>query len=285
MTNAALARPPRAPQPAKQPPRDFLAEVTNRGSGLPSRVILHGVEGVGKTSWASQAPFVIFGQSLGETGLETLIDSGQVTATPHFPQWESWDEVLASVNQLIDQEHAYRTFAVDTLNGVERLCHEHVCRRDFNGDWTDRGFMGYMRGYEVALSEWRLFLALLDRLRSEKKMAVVCLVHTKISRFSNPEGADFDRFAADLHHKTWAVTHRWADMVLFATFFVDTVKDGQKHKGVGGQERILYTEHTAAYDAKNRHGLTESIAFGPDTAGAWANFAAALKDAKSGAVA
>jgi hypothetical protein len=32
-------------------------------------------------------------------------------------------------------------------------------------------------------------------------------------------------------------------------------------RGVGGKERALFTTHTAAYDAKNRHGLPDKLPF------------------------
>ena len=70
----------------------------------------------------------------------------------------TWDELLAAIRALIDQEHAYRTLVIDTLNGAERLCHEHVCRRDFGGRWGRDGFTAYMTGYEVALADWRELL-------------------------------------------------------------------------------------------------------------------------------
>jgi hypothetical protein len=266
---AGLARPSRTTQP-HIPPRDFLASVTSAGSGLPSRVLMHAVEG--------------FGQSRGETGLETLIDAGQVPETPHFPQMETWEEAIGAVTQLLNTEHPYRTFVLDTLNGLERLCHEHICRREFQGDWSDKGFMGYMRGYEVSLADWREFLSLLDRLRSEKRMSIVCLVHTKVARFSNPEGADYDRYSPDMHAKTWGLTQRWADMVLFGNFHTVAAKDsasGGKVKGRGGTERVLYTERTAAFDAKNRVGLPSELPFGPDAATAWSTFSNALKAAKT----
>lgn len=176
----------------------------------------------------------------GETGLETLIDAGRIAETPHFPEWETWTAALASIRSLISQDHPYKTLVIDTMNGLERLCHEHVCARDFGGDWTDKGFMGYMRGYEVALSDWRELLTVLDALRAQKRMALLCLVHTRVASFKNPEGPDFDRYVPDMHAKTWGLTHKWADAVLFGNFYVDTKKEGSKRIGIGGQERLIY---------------------------------------------
>lgn len=271
---------PRSSRPLSQSPGNFLDRVTTQGPGLPSRVVLHGVEGVGKTSFAAAAPSPVFGMARGETGLETLIDSGQLGETPHFPEWQTWQEVLGSIRSLVAEPHEFKTLVIDTLNGVERLCHEFVCQRDYNGVWGKQGFTSYMQGYEVALGDWREFLGLLDELRAKRRMGIVCLTHTKVSTFKNPEGADFDRYQPDMHAKTWSLTHKWADMVLFANYHTVVVEDGARHKGRGGQDRIIYTTRHAAYDAKNRAGLPEEIDMGTSGREAWGNFMQAVKAAK-----
>jgi hypothetical protein len=143
-----------------------------------------------------------------------------------------------------------------------------------------------MRGFEVSLAEWLMLLNSLDQLRRERKMRPIIIGHTKVSTFKNPEGADYDRYVVDVHHKTWGQTLKWADMVLFANYF--TVVDEQasatknKGKGKGGTERIIYTQRSAAWDAKNRHGLPEEIPMGDSAAEAWQNFVQAIKEAKTG---
>lgn len=274
---AAAARPPR---PASTPARDFLKEVATTGNKLPNRVLLHGVEGIGKTSFAANAPRPIFIMARGETGLETLIDNARLPETPHFPEAQTWEDVLGSVRSLTEGQHDYRTLVIDTLNGIERLCHEHVCRRDFRGDWGERGFAAYGKGPEVAMADWRELLSLLDRLRAEKKMAIIALAHTKVKNFKNPEGPDFDRYMVDAHEKTWGLTHKWADIVLFANFYVVVDESGSRAKGAGGKDRLIYTERSAAWDAKNRAGLPESIDMGKSGAEAWTNFVTALRAAK-----
>lgn len=217
-------------------------------------------------------------QSRGETGLETLIDSGLVGETSHFPELMTWADTLAALNSLLTEEHNFKTLVLDTINGFERLCHEHVCNRDFNGDFGEKGFLGYMRGFEVALADWREFLDLLDRIRADRKVWILCLCHTKVGPFKNPEGADYDRYEPDMHRKTWGLTHKWADMVLFGNF--EVIVDEKKRKAKSGGIRMLYPERTAAYDAKNRLGLTDPISMGESGADAWANLSASIKDAK-----
>ena len=259
-----------------------LSDVTGKGSGLPNRYILHAVEGWGKTSFGAQTPKPIFLQARGETGLETLIDNGQLPDVPHFPEVQTWSETLGAIDALLNEEHGYKTLCMDTLNGFERLCHEHVCARDFKSDWTDGGFMGYQRGFEVSLADWRELLGKLDALRLQKRMAIMLLCHTKVATFKNPEGPDFDRYQPDMTNKTWSLSHKWADVVLFGNFevTVDGGKTGdkpKKGKGAGGQQRMLYAERHASYDAKNRLGLPVEIEMGGSSPEAWANFVVALK--------
>lgn len=257
--------------------RDWSTEVKTTGNKLPSRLIVHGVEGVGKTSFAAYAPKPIFLMARGETGLETLIDSQRIGEVPHLPEIEDWSELLSAIEWLTQSEHPHKTLVIDTINGGERLCHEHVCQRDFGNKWGKDGFTSYMTGYDVSLADWRELLFALDKLRKEKRMGIVGLCHTKVTPFRNPEGADFDRYAPDMHHKTWGLTHKWADHVLFANFFTDVAEEGGRKKGKGGQDRVLYTERHAAYDAKNRAGLPEEIGMGKSGQDAWTNFVTAMK--------
>lgn len=282
MATQPASRVPNSPQPIK--PKFDLSAISTKGNKLPNRYLLHAREGWGKTSFAAQTPSPIFLEILGETGLETLIDAGRLPETPHFPEVKTWPELLGNLEALTNEEHGYKTLVIDTLNGVERLCHEHVCRRDFNNDWKDSGFTGYMRGYEVSLADWRELLVALDRLRDTKRMGIMALVHTKVKPFKNPIGADYDRFAPDMHDKTWSLSHKWADCVLFGNFEIvmtavtENRKTGaSRGKAIGGKIRMMYTENDAAYDAKNRLGLPAEIEMGNSANEAWVNFVAALK--------
>jgi hypothetical protein len=251
--------------------------ITKAGSGLPSRVIVHGVEGVGKSSFACQAPKPIFLMTRGETGLLSLIDNGQVPETDHFDEAKTWNDLKLQVNYLIVNETEHKTLVLDTLNGAERLCFEHVTSTKFGGRWEN--FSAYGRGPESALEEWIAFLTTLDRLRERRRMAVIALAHTKIKTFKNPEGDDFDRYATDMHEKTWGAAAKWADAILFGNYETFSKKDkGElRAKGVSSGTRLFYTQRTAAYDAKNRLGLPPEIPMGASAKEAWANFFEAAK--------
>ena len=264
------------------PPRDFLAEISTQAKPRPMAAIVYGSPGTGKTSLGAAIPNRVFLIDAKEDGINTLKASRLVDADiPVLPPVDSWEDTLAVLKQLATNEHPYKALVLDTLGGLERLCHDYICRIHFRGDWGEKGFAGYQRGYEVALPEWRLLLNALDDCR-DAGMSVMCLTHSVVAPFKNPEGEDYDRFVPDMHRKTWTLTHRWADMVLFLNYYVEVTTDGQRPKGRGGQNRIAYTEYHAAYEAKNRSGLPSEIDMGASGKEAWNNLKSAIEAARKG---
>lgn len=59
-------------------------------------------------------------------------------------------------------------------------------------------------------------------------MTIFALCHTKVKPFKNPLGPHYDRFQPDMHEKTWGLSHKWADAVLFGNF-----ESGSLSKGFG----------------------------------------------------
>lgn len=255
--------------------------ISSAGSGLPSRLIMHGTEGIGKTSLGAFAQKPIFLMTKGETGLLTLIDNSLVPETPHFDEVMNWKDLLGHLAWLTKEQHDYRTLVIDTVNGAERLCFEHVARNQFEGSMLK--FLDYGKGPDKSQEDWVQFLTALDRLRATKRMAIICLCHTRVKTFKNPTGPDFDRYTPDMHEKTWGLTHKWADIVLFATYetFADKERGALKAKGVTSARRLFFTTRTAAFDAKNRVGLADEIVMQPGGEGGWKAFIAAVRQAKA----
>lgn len=273
--NAPAAPPSRAmpPPPSARPAAAVAARASVPSFSMPStaplgqRIIINGVEGWGKTSLASNAIGAVIIQARGETGYQTLVSMGRVPAIPATVA-ETWDGLLGLLDQVIADPGSMRTLILDALGGFERLCHEHVCNRDFKGDWGDKGFGSFHKGYDVSVTDWLGLLNRLDRIR-EKGVAIFLLSHVQVKSFKNPIGGDFDRYESACHAKTWGVTHKWADAVLFCTFRTITEKKDGKTKGIGGTDRVAYTERRDAFDAKNRHGMPEEIEIPGDPAQAY----------------
>ena len=230
------------------PSRMTLASV-KRGKSLgPWRILLYGVEGIGKTTFAAATPSPIF------LGAED--GSGHLDVA-RFPSPGSWGDVRAAVETLVREKHDYRTLVVDTVDWAEPLLWEFICARDKKANVED---YGYGKGYQVALDEWRVLLAQLERLRGVG-VNVLLLGHTHLKPFKNPEGDDFDRYELKLHLKAGGLLKEWSDAVLFANHETFAKKDERtkRVKGVSTGARWLYTTRTAAYDAKNRFGFPEML--------------------------
>lgn len=254
--------------------------ISRGGSGLPSRLIFYGIPSIGKTSFGASAPDPIFSMTRGETGLLTLIDNGIVPPTDHFAEAMTWEELRGQVEWLTDSPTGNKAYVLDTLNGAARLCFDHVVAESFNGSIT--AFGAYGKGMDVLIAEWIRFITSLDRLRERRRMGIIALCHMKIKSFKNPDGDDFDRYTPDLEDKLWGPAFNWADMVLFANFetFAKKEKGAMRAKGVGGTGRVIYTQRTAAFDAKEKGGLPAEIPMLPGTAGGWRAFVEAGRVAR-----
>lgn len=280
---------PRRAAPAPPPEHSALPlpatvpGIRKAGTGMSSpRILLAAVEGWGKTTMGSYAPSPIFLMARGETGLDTLRDQRLIPEVSSFEVLDSWPAVLASVDYLTSTDTGHQTAVFDALGGFERLCHEHVCLTQFRGEWGEKGFASFQKGYELSVNEWLKLLERLDRLRSARGMCVLLLSHCKIKTFKNPEGPDFDRYVADCHEKTWGITHKWADAVLFGRFRTIVTEEKGRKRGIGGGDRVIYTQHSDVRDAKNRFGMPEEIDIPSAPSESWSTLAPYLT-AKGGA--
>lgn len=276
MTRLATSKNPTS----DQKPSWSLASVTREVRQLPNRTVIHGIPGSGKTSLPCHAPSPVFLMTRDETGLLALLSAGLVPQVDYFPQcFEGWNHLRSAVKELATQPHDYKNLVLDTLNGAERLCHEHVCEQPpYKGDWGY--FDSYQQAGKNALQEWITFTSLLEKCRM-KGMGVILLCHSQVVTFKNPEGTDFDRWQPALRKESWAHAYGWCDQCFFLNFKV-TVKEERgrsKGKATGGQERVLCTERTPSYDAKNRSHLPGEIECGASAEEAWTNLIQAMKGA------
>lgn len=262
-------------------PRVSLADTIKTGKQLPSRVILHGEGGVGKSSWAAYAPSPIFLMSRGETGLHALIDSGQVPETPNL-EVPTHDDLMGVIEELTTSEHSHKTVVLDVIDGFAKQALAKAVKEKFGGDDGPKGAGNYSAGDRyVAAVPMRELTVALDRLREKRQMAVILLAHTIVANYKNPVGPDYDRFVPDLYKDTWNLLYGWSDIVLFGYYevFAEKEKGQAKAKGIGSS-RMMATVKSAVADAKNRSGLTEPIEMGNSGKEAWQNFVTAIKSAR-----
>ena len=242
-----------------------LSQLNRTNVPKPPRILIHGVAGVGKTTFASESRSPVFVQT--EDGLGTL-------AATSFPLARTYEEVMGALAALYTEAHEHSTVVIDSVDWLEPLIWNKACR---DNGWTSIEDPGYGKGYVAALSLWRQYIEGLNALRDDRGMTVVQIAHTDIRRFDSPEHDPYDRYLVKLHARASALLQEHSDIVLFANYRISTTKaDGGFNKkitrAVGSGERVIHTAERPAFLAKNRYGLPDTLPLD------WQAFAQAMPD-------
>lgn len=225
-----------------------LASVRKGRIQAPIKALVYGVEGVGKSTLGAGLPDPLF--ICAESGTEQL-------DVARLPEPRSWSEVLQALDELAQPGHGYRSVVVDTVDWLEPLLWDELCKRN---KWQSIEAPGYGKGYVEALGEWRGLLRRLDTVRASG-IHVLLLAHATVRRVSPPDLEPFDRYSLKINEKAAALVREWADAVLFAQYEVSTSKGKQDRvaRAYSTGERVLRTVYSASWDAKNRWGLPETV--------------------------
>ena len=248
-----------------------LATIQRGRAAKPPRILLYGVEGIGKSTFGSQAPNPVFVQT--EDGLDE-IDCNR------FPLATTYDAVVTALTELRVQPHDFESVVIDSLDWLERLVWDKLCAES-GVDSIEKVDGGYSKGYTHALTFWREIIERLNGLRNDRGMVVVLIAHSKVERFEDPESSPYDRYSPRLHKHAAALVSEWSDAVLFATRKVRTQTEdaGFNRKrttafaiGKDGGERILRCVGGPSCVAKNRYGITQELPL------SWAAFIQAMSN-------
>lgn len=213
------------------------------------RIMVYGVEGIGKSTFGAGAPNPIY--ILTEDGLGSL-------NVDHFPLATSFADVMDAIASLYKENHAFETVVIDSLDWLEAIIQREIEQK------YDAKDLAYGKGSLIAAERWREILDGLNALRNDKGMAVILIAHTTIKRFDSPEVEPYDRYQPKLQERSNAVVREWADAVLFANYKTIVKKDDvgfnqTNNRGISTGERLLFTSERPAYMAKNRYNMPESI--------------------------
>lgn len=229
-----------------------LDDITVADADKPPIITIYGGHGVGKTTFGASAPSPIF--------LKTEDGLGKIRARA-FPLVKSYTDMLKAIGTLYNGGHTLQTLVVDSLDHLEPLVWKHTS--EING-WPNIEHEKYGKGYAAALDVWRELFAGFADLRDDRGMTIVLIAHCKIKRFESPETEAYDRYMPKLNEGASALVQELCDCVLFASEKVMTVSTdkgfGKKAtRGVGGEERVLYTAKRPAFLAKNRYDMPPEL--------------------------
>lgn len=247
---------------------DMSKIVTARKTG-PLKILAYGPEGVGKTRFAAFSSKPIF--LCAEKGLTApdLLD------VPTFPAPDNWEDSLAAIEWARTAQHDYRTFVIDSADWLYRLAKADVCIKQ---SMTLEKFEDYGRGEKYTFEHWARLIEALDALQRDRGMHVVVLAHSSTKLFQSPSSEDFMRYQLALSDKASELWKQWPDFLLFMSqeIFSRKSKEARTHKGEIGNHQI-FTSKTAAFDAKSRIRLPDTIPY--ETENPWRAFNAAVREA------
>lgn len=244
-----------------------LSSIVTQHKRRPPCIVVYGLHGVGKTTFACSATRPIVVRT--EDGLGVL-------DVPAFPVARDYNEVIDALEALGRDSHAYRTVVVDSIDWMEPLVWAKTCA-DANVANIEAVGGGFGKGYLAADGRWKLFLDRLTALR-DRGMTVIVIAHAEIKRFDAPDTEPYDRYQIKLHKRASALLQEWADVIGFAhhEVFVTKTESGFNKKinrGQGTGSRLLSLHEQPAYLAKTRYPLPESVPL------EWSTFAAELRAA------
>lgn len=215
------------------------------------RVVIYGTEGIGKSTLAAQFPNPLFIDTEGSTSNMDVKRLDKPTS------WTMLMNQIAFVKANLDK---FDTLVIDTIDWAESLAIESVCSMHGKRGIED---FGYGNGYTYVREEMG---RLLDKLQElvDIGINVVLTAHSQLRKFEQPdEDGAYDRYELKLGKKTSSqtapVVKEWCDLLLFCNYKTMVMTSESKKKKVKGGQRVMYTTHHPAWDAKNRHGLPDEL--------------------------
>lgn len=225
----------------------------------PQRILLYGVEGIGKSTLAAQAPKPFFIDTEDGTG-HLNVDRVQV---------KNVEDLREAINYLRSGTE-YKTAVIDTADNLNRMVAEHVIRRE---KWRNIEQPGYGKGHVIVTAEYNEIMSSILQLINSG-LNVILVAHAKIERISPPDNPEYTKYMPKINapNKQAEAARELilenCDAVLFAHYELAVRSDGEKPgRAIGEQSRRIYAASAPAWQAKNRHGLPAENAM---TADIWA---------------
>ena len=235
-------------------------ETLKKSTPLPVRDLIYGVQGIGKSTLASQMDEPVF--LAAEDGLSGL---------PGIQHWmiHSFQDAIEAIT-ILHEEHPFKSVVLDTVSAFEPMLHRQLLE-NWGVDSIDKvgsNGGGYYKWRNEALPLWQDILDGLDSLRINKGMRIILIGHSIDKEVKPPEADPYRKYTIDLlNDKASSLLYRWADVVGFCNYKISvtgTTKDkrGQITKAgraIGSGERVMYLSERPAFYAKNRFDLPNEI--------------------------
>lgn len=178
-------------------------KITKGKQTRPQRVVLYGVESVGKSTFAAQFPKPLF----------LDIEGGTAHLNVDRCEIGNWKELLEALAE--SKTTDYKTIVIDSADWAERLCIEDLLASTKKTSIEDFGFG---KGWVMVAERMSRMLSQIDSVIDAGKN-VVLIAHSKITRFEAPDAiAAYDRYELKLSKQSAPLLKEFADELWFLRF-------------------------------------------------------------------
>lgn len=250
----------------------ILASINHSSSQTGIRVVVAGLEKVGKTTFACSAPRVLL----------VPLEQGFGGVKVHkVPMLESFDHTIQLLDEIIAEVQKgtfqFKSLVFDSATALERQIHEAVLRTDPTWAKGNRKALtmesalgGYGKAYQYANELFHNFLTKCDLLAVHGGINIILTCHVFAAKIIDPTAGEYDSWDLLLHspknQKSYGkreMLTQWADVVGFLHEPLYVTKGGDKSNltmGVSANKgRVLALNRTPAYVAGNRYGVIDDI--------------------------
>jgi hypothetical protein len=229
--------------------------------GGPRRVLFHGTNFIGKTTFASQA----FGGCL----LGNFEDDkdANMDKTPVLRTWEEYNEWFGAGGYIdtaaAKNEFGYKWVALDTIDALQGMIEKHICQAK-SVDSMAADCFSYGKGNKFVESYWSKVKSTLDWLHSERGLGIILLAHSEAVKMTPPDAPSYERWEPSVCEFARDLLCDWCQEVFFGSFrnFISTEDAGfnrTRNIAVGGAERVVKATPTAGVRAKNRLNMPDEL--------------------------
>lgn len=253
----------------------FLDDISIGPSQDGVRMVIAGVEKIGKTTLVSGAPRAIL----------YPLEIGYATVNCHKkPMVKNYDHLLKELNEILElcrnNQFPFQSIIFDSATALERLIHNNILNIDpeLKKDLSQNNVLasmasacgGFGKAYIRASEMMSNFLAICDLLAVQYKINIIFTCHVASTNMIDPISGEYDSWDLVLHSNkkgsgAKAILCQWTDLLGFMhepihVVKANTDKGENLNKAVSAnQGRVLSVTRSPAYVAGNRFNMSDDI--------------------------
>lgn len=213
----------------------------------PPIIVLHGHEGIGKSTAANQF----------QNALWCNLENSTYDFDPYMPLTpQTYSEIIELLQALIEQKHDYKTLIIDTIDKLETMMTSYICAKN---NWRAITEPAYGKGYGDRSAEFLNFWNLITTLNTQKNMVIVIIAHSQVVKVEDPILPAYDKHTLQLYKTENQFIRREADLVGYCMIETFTSNDGTRNLATTAGERQIRVWPNPAYDAKTRRANMPEI--------------------------